>query len=71
MEKVWEVKDPKAYLQGKKAPTGPRPAPAEQKDPARAYNLSMFYWGGGQLYNDQLRKGGAFMVLMLLVWWRN
>jgi len=67
MEKVWEIKDPEAYLRKKKAPSGPRPAPAEQKDPARAYNLSMFYWGGGQLYNDQLRKGGAFMVLMLLV----
>ncbi|MEK6745091.1 MAG: hypothetical protein AABZ15_15860 [Nitrospirota bacterium] len=67
MDKVWEIKDPEAYLQKKKAPSGPRPAPAEQKDPAKAYNLSMFYWGGGQLYNDQLRKGGVFMVLMLLV----
>lgn len=67
MDKVWEIKDPEAYLRGKKAPTGPRPALREQRDPARAYNLSMLYWGGGQLYNDQLRKGGAFMVLMLLV----
>ena len=67
MEKVWEIKDPETYLKGKKAPSGPRPAPREQKDPAKAYNLSMFYWGGGQLYNDQLRKGGIFMVLMLLV----
>jgi hypothetical protein len=67
MEKVWEIKDPGAYLRKKKSPSGPRPAPAEQKDPAKAYNLSMFYWGGGQLYNDQLRKGGVFMVLMLLV----
>jgi len=67
MEKVWEIKDPEAYLRGKKAPSGPRPEPREQKDPAKAFNLSMFYWGGGQLYNDQLRKGGIFMVLMLLV----
>jgi hypothetical protein len=67
MEKVWEIKNPEAYLRGKKPPYGPRPAPADQKDPAKAYNLSMFYWGGGQLYNDQLRKGGIFMVLMLLV----
>jgi hypothetical protein len=67
MEKVWEIKDPGTYLRGKKPPSGPRPAPAEQKDPAKAYNHSMFYWGGGQLYNDQLRKGGVFMVLMLLV----
>jgi len=67
MEKVWEIKDPEAYMRGKKAPSGPRPAPREDKDPAKAYNLSMFYWGGGQLYNDQLVKGGIFMVLMVLV----
>lgn len=67
MEKVWEIKDPDAYRRRKKVPAGPRPAPPEQKDPAKAYNLSMFYWGGGQLYNDQLGKGGVFMVLMLLV----
>jgi TM2 domain-containing membrane protein YozV len=67
MEKVWEIKDPDAYLRGKKTRSGSRPAPAEQKDPAKAYNLSMFYWGGGQLYNDQLVKGAAFLVSMLLV----
>jgi TM2 domain-containing membrane protein YozV len=67
MEKVWEIKDPETYLRGKKSPSGPKPAPAGQKDPAKAYNHSMFYWGGGQLYNDQLVKGGVFMVLMLLV----
>jgi len=68
MEKVWEIKDPEAYMRGKKkTPSGSRPAPTEQKDPARAYYLSMFYWGGGQLYNDQLRKGAVFMVSQLLV----
>ena len=67
MDKVWEIKDPDAYLRKKKAHSGPRPAPAEQKDPARAYSLSIFYWGGGQLYNDQLVKGTAFLVSLLLV----
>jgi TM2 domain-containing membrane protein YozV len=67
MEKVWEIKDPEAFRRGKKAPSGPRPVPREQKDPAKAYNLSMFYWGGGQLYNDQIVKGTAFLVSLLLV----
>ncbi len=67
MDKVWEIKDPESYRRVKKTPTGPRPAPAEQKDPARAYNLSMFCWGGGQLYNDQLVKGTAFLVSLVLV----
>ena len=67
MEKVWEIKDPDVYMRKKKTPSGSRPAPAEQKDPAKAYNLSMFYWGGGQLYNDQLVKGAVFLVSLLLV----
>ena len=65
MEKVWEIKDPESYL--RKKPTGPRPAPREEKDPSKAYNLSMFYWGGGQLYNDQLVKGAVFLVSQALV----
>jgi hypothetical protein len=67
MEKVWEIKDPDAYLRGKKPATGPRPALREEKDPSRAYNLSMFYWGGGQLYNDRLVKGAVFLVSQVLV----
>lgn len=65
MEKVWEIKDPESYL--RKRPTSPRPAPREVKDPSKAYNLSMFYWGGGQLYNDQLVKGAVFLVSQALV----
>lgn len=67
MDKVWEIKDPEAYLKKQKTPSSSRPAPAAQKDPARAYSLSMFYWGGGQLYNDQLVKGAVFLVSLLLV----
>jgi hypothetical protein len=67
MDKVWEIKDPASYLRGKKPATGPRPAPREEKDPSKAYNLSMFYWGGGQLYNDQLVKGAVFLVSQALV----
>jgi len=65
MDKVWEIKDPASYL--RKKPTGPRPTPREEKDPSKAYNLSMFYWGGGQLYNDQLVKGAVFLVSQALV----
>ena len=67
MDKVWEIKDPEAYLKKKKTHSTPRPELREQKDPAKAYSLSMFYWGGGQLYNDQLEKGVAFLVSQLLV----
>jgi len=65
MEKVWEIKDPESYL--RKKPTGPRPVPRVEKDPSKAYNLSMFYWGGGQLYNDQLVKGAVFLVTQALI----
>jgi TM2 domain-containing membrane protein YozV len=27
----------------------------------------MFYWGGGQLYNDQIAKGAVFLITMVLL----
>jgi len=66
MDKVWEIKDPEAYLKGTK--TVPRQMPPrEEKDPAAAYSRSLFCWGLGQLYNDQLVKGAVFMASMLLL----
>ena len=68
MEKVWEIKDPDSRLtelatkRGKK-PVQPR---RDEKNPGRAYSLSMLHWGGGQLYNDQF-KGAVFLVMMLMV----
>lgn len=67
MEKVWEIKDPDSYVSNKKTVIRKGPPPAAEKDPAKAYSLSMFYWGGGQLYNDQLVKGTLFLVAMALL----
>jgi hypothetical protein len=67
MEKVWEIKDPEAYLRGKKRTAGTMRPPREERDPSSAYNRSMLVWGLGQLYNDQLIKGAMFMVMMLVV----
>src|SRR5574341_317797 len=65
MEKVWEIKDPDAYLTRKT--TVARKGPVVEKDPAKAYSLSLFCWGGGQLYNDQPAKGGVFLIAMALL----
>jgi TM2 domain-containing membrane protein YozV len=65
-QKVWVIKDPEAYL-GKKRTTAREMPQREEKDPARAFSKSMLAWGLGQLYNDQLEKGAAFLVLMLLM----
>ncbi len=64
MEKVWEIKDPDSYLRKK---TVIRKRPVEEKDPAKAYSLSLLYWGGGQLYNNQLVKASIFLVTMALL----
>jgi TM2 domain-containing membrane protein YozV len=68
MEKVWEIKDPDALMKSmttkrirKQAP------PRDEKDPAKAFTLSMLYWGGGQLYNDQIAKGAVFVITMVLL----
>ncbi|HEY6010825.1 MAG TPA: hypothetical protein VIX18_05085 [Nitrospirota bacterium] len=65
MDKVWEIKDPDTYL--RKKPRGKRPTPGVQKDPARAYSLSMFWWGIGQFYNDQIWKGTAFFIAAVVL----
>ncbi len=68
MEKVWVIADPDKYLEDLKS----KPKKAEEllpigKNPARAYTLSIFFWGGGQLYNGQRAKGEWFLFVMLLV----
>jgi TM2 domain-containing membrane protein YozV len=67
MEKVWVIEDPDEYLHPRKTKrlTTEIPAPIE-KNPATAYSLSILIWGGGQLYNDQRRKGLIFLFLMLI-----
>ncbi len=65
MEKVWEIKDPDSYLRKKTVVRkGP---PVAEKDPAKAYSLSLLCWGGGQLYNNQLAKASVFLIIMVLL----
>ncbi len=64
-EKVWEIKDPDSYLRKKtRVRKGP---PVNLKNPAKAYSLSLLYWGGGQLYNDQIAKGAVLLIMMVLL----
>lgn len=39
---------------------------ADEKNPARAYTLSLFLWGGGQIYSGQRRKGLLFRLFMIV-----
>lgn len=67
MEKVWEIKDPDAYLRSrKKSRTSVKKGvPFAGKNPAKAYTLSILFWGVGQNYNDQRGKGLLFQLAML------
>ena len=68
MDKVWEIPDPDERPRRRSSTTTQRQEPARsEKDPAKAYSLSVLVWGLGQLYTDQLVKGAVFMVVMLLV----
>ncbi len=63
MDKVWEIKNPKEYL---KAGRKLRKAPVrDEKNPARAYTLSLLLWGSGQSYNGDHGKALVFQVLLI------
>ncbi len=64
MDKVWEIKDPEEYLKPRKK-THATPPPRIQKDPARAYTLSLLFWGAGQSYNEEHGKSLAFEILLI------
>ena len=64
MEKVWVVEDPDEELQRRKARRVTKVL-ADEKSPARAYTLSLLFWGVGQNYNDQRGKGLLFQLFML------
>jgi hypothetical protein len=66
MDKVWEIKDPDEYLSRKKSAVR-KVKPFGEKNPAKAYSLSLLYWGGGQLYNNQLCKGSVFLIAIVLL----
>ena len=70
MEKIWEIKDPDSLFKssGKTRTARKIPQPVRvEKDPARAYSYSIFFWGAGQTYNDEYGKGLVFMLLMIAV----
>lgn len=70
MEKVWYVEDPDeqvAQQKTRKMQKNEMPLPAG-KNPAAAYSLSIFFWGGGQLYTGQAGKGLLFLFGMLVVY---
>ncbi len=68
MEKVWVMEDPDDRLHGCKTRRLTKEAlPSDGKNPAAAYTLSLFFWGGGQIYNDQRAKGLLFLFAMLMV----
>jgi TM2 domain-containing membrane protein YozV len=68
-EKVWVVRDP----DGEPRPTRTtrvmqdETQARKEKSPAAAYTLSTLFWGAGQLYNGQRRKGAAFLFFMVFV----
>ncbi len=62
MEKVWEIKNPNEYLKTKKRRTREN---SVERNPARAYTLSLLFWGLGQNYNDQRGKGLLFNIAMI------
>jgi len=66
MEKVWEIKDPDALLKSIKTKRIREKGPPDEKDPVKAYSLSLVLWGSGQLYNDQLIKGVLFLTIVVV-----
>ncbi len=68
MERVWVIQDPDEQLHGCKTRRLTREAlPSDGKNPAVAYTLSLFFWGGGQLYNGRRGKGLLLLFAMLTV----
>jgi len=67
MEKIWVVKDPDEFLSAEETMSiSPELSHSSEKSPAAAYSLSLLFWGAGQIYNGQKRKGRRFLFLMLL-----
>ena len=68
MEKIWEIKDPDEYLKPRK-PAQRRSAASLriEKDPARAYTLSLCWWGAGQSYNEEYGKSLFVQVLLIML----
>ena len=68
MDKVWVIQDPDEQLKGYKTRRLTRETlPSDGKNPAAAYSLSIIFWGGGQIYNDQRGKGLLFLFTMIIL----
>ncbi len=68
MDKVWEVKDSSEYRKKQKRGITPRETMAgPEKNPGRAYTLSLLFWGAGQNYNRETGKSLVFNIIMLAV----
>ncbi len=64
-DKVWQISDPaekKLFIEKTKKLDTKRGT--REKSPALAFSLSLLMWGGGQVYNDQIRRGVLFLFLM-------
>jgi len=68
MEKIWVIQDPDEQPQGYKTRRLTKETlPSDGKNPAAAYSLSILFWGGGQIYNDQRGKGLLFLFTMIIL----
>jgi TM2 domain-containing membrane protein YozV len=68
MGKVWVIQDPDEQLQGYKTRRLTKETlPSDGKNPAVAYSLSIIFWGGGQIYNDERGKGLLFLFAMIIL----
>lgn len=66
-EKVWHIDDPgEKSSRVKLAKKFNIEKKVKEKSPAIAFSLSLFMWGGGQFYNDQVRWGVFFLLLMVI-----
>jgi TM2 domain-containing membrane protein YozV len=69
MEKVWEIRNPDEYFRNgtRKRKTVTSGAVAPDSNPARAYTLSLLFWGTGQSYNEERGKGLLLQIFMIAV----
>jgi len=65
MEKVWEIKDPDAHQKTRKVKRQRAADSRTGRSPARAYTLSLLWWGAGQSYNKEHGKALTFQVLLI------
>ncbi|MBI3622426.1 MAG: hypothetical protein HY208_09610 [Nitrospirae bacterium] len=64
-ETIWQLRDPQESSSGR-MPLLPSPShEAGDKNPAVAFSLSLWVWGGGQFYNRQWQLGFLYLLFMI------